>query len=108
MRRFLTQVVAGLLVTALGAVGVVAFVQTAQPVGPRGSTLVSADDVGNACPALSGEAIDQSCQDIHRQFLTEGNLTAADYARIMDEWATRDLVTCIKTSRRPQTLDGVI
>lgn len=108
MRRFLAQVVAGMLVTALGVVGVVAFVQTAQPVGPRGSTLISTDLVGNACPALGAKAADRSCQDIHRQFLTEGNLTSADYARIMDECATLELGTCLKTSRRPQTLDGVI
>ena len=108
MRRLSSQVVAGLLVSALGVVGAVAFMQTAQPVGASISTLTSTEMAGNLCPARGAKVVDRSCQDIHKQFLTEGNLTQADYARILDEWATRDLLSCLKTSRRPETLDGVI
>ena len=108
MKRYKGLVVAGLLMTVLGAFGAVAFVQTAQPLAASGPTLISTTMSGSLCPAPGMNATDRSCQDIHKQFLSEGDLTQADYARILDEMAKRELVTCLKTSRRTATLDGVI
>lgn len=108
MRRYKGLVVAGLLVTILGTFGAVAFVQTAQPVVASAYGLTSSSMSGSLCPATGAQSVDRSCQDIHKQFLSEGDLTQADYARIFDEWANREHLTCLKTSREPETLDGVI
>ena len=108
MKRLKGRILAGLLMTAAGMVGAGAFVQTAQPVGHSSSSLTSMSVTGPECPALDSKSGDRSCQDIHKQFLAEGDLTQADYDRIVDESSSLKLLTCIKTPRRPALLDGII